>query len=146
MGEHVDRSEGLDRIFPVEHFEVACLCGRVATDVNDGAGMGVEDGTDDVSVHAGTGRVGDDDVGTSVAVNKFGVEEVFHVSGQKFDVFDMVERGIDLGVFDGFGYVFNADDFAGLAGYEVGNGARSGVPVEDEFVSAQLAILSHLFV
>ena len=58
----------------------------------------------------------------------------------------MVERCVDLGVFDGFGYVFNADDFAGLAGYKVGDGARPGVEVEDEFVSGQPAIVSHLLV
>ena len=82
-------------------------------------------------MHAGSGRVGDDDVGTAVAPYEVRGEDVLHVSCEELGVVNAVELGVYLCVLDGFRNVFYAYDLLGGACDEVRNGACSRVQVID---------------
>ena len=137
MREHIDRLYLLDGIFHGEQAQVACLCRRVAAHINDTFRLGKEDRVDHVVMHAGTGRVCDDNIRTAVLVDEILCQDVFHVSGIEQCIFDLVQCGVDFGVFDCFGHIFDADHFLCLAGDEVGDRAGSGLQVVNHFVSGQ---------
>ena len=61
--EHVDRLHLHNFISRVEQLEVAGLSGRIAAYIHDAFGGGKQDGVNDILMHAGTWRVGDDDIG-----------------------------------------------------------------------------------
>ena len=65
------------------------------------------------------------------------VQDVFHVAGIEQGVIDAVDLGIDFGVLNSFRHVFYADNLTALPGNEVGNGARAGIEVVDQFVACQ---------
>ena len=130
--EHVD---GLHLGYPVvgvQEGEVARLCGGVAAYVNDSLRARLEYYLYHIRMHACPWRVGDDDVGASVALYEGGGEDVLHVAGEELGVVYAVESGVYLGVLYGLRNVFYAHDLARRARHEVGNGARSRVEVVDE--------------
>ena len=137
VGEHVDGLDGGDTVVHVQVVQVAGLGGRIARDVDNALGGSSEDGLYHIGVHTGTGRVGDDDVGTSVLSDEIVGEDVLHVAGKKECVVDAVDLGVDLRILNSLGYIFYTDDFAGLAGHEIGDGAGAGVEVVDDFPAPQ---------
>ena len=70
----------------------------------------------------------------AVLCNEVVGEDVLHVAGIEQCVVDVVDFRVHLGVFDGLRNIFNADDFAGLTGYEIGDGASAGIEVVDKWV------------
>ena len=80
-------------------------------------------------MHAGTGWVGDDDVGTSVLCYELVAQHILHIAGIEKGVVDAVDLGVDLSILNGFRDVLDADDLTGLTGHKVGNGASAGVKV-----------------
>ncbi|OAV63841.1 hypothetical protein Barb4_04673 [Bacteroidales bacterium Barb4] len=97
-------------------------------------------------MHTGAGRVGDDNVRATVAVNEGFVQKVFHIASVEKGVCDAVQGGVYFGIFDGFGNVFDADHLTGLTGDEVGDGAGAGVKVIDKFAAGQSGELAGNFV
>ena len=65
--EHVYRLNGLHFIFRIEQLQVARLRSRITADVYDAFGFGKQNDIHYILVHSGTGRVGDDDIGSSMA-------------------------------------------------------------------------------
>ena len=137
VGEHVDGLDSGDTVVHVQVVQVAGLGGRIARDVDNALGGSSEDGLYHVGVHAGTGWVGDDDVRTAVLGNEVVGEDVFHVAGKEQGIVDAVDLGIDFCILDSLGYIFYTNDFAGLAGHEIGDGAGAGVEVVDDFPAPQ---------
>ena len=131
VGEHIDGLHGHDLILFVEVVQVARLSGGIAGDIDDALGGGTQDGLHYVGMHAGTGRVGDDHVGTAVFGDKLVGEDILHVTGKEQCIVDMVDLGVHLGILDGLGDVLDADDLTGPTGHEVGNGTRTRVEVVD---------------
>ena len=82
MGEHVDGLYLLYAVLLVQQLQVAGLGGRVARHIDDTLGLGPQNGLDDVRVHAGPWRVGDNDVRTSVLGDKLVRQDVFYVAGK----------------------------------------------------------------
>ena len=80
-------------------------------------------------MHAGTGWVGDDDIGTSMLSYELVAQHILHIAGIEKGVVDAVDLGVDLSILNGFRDVLDADDLTGLTGHEVGNGASAGVKV-----------------
>ena len=78
-------------IFAVEQLEVACLCGWVATYVDDTLRLGGQNHVNHVVVHARAGRVGDDDIWPSVLRDEVVGEDVLHVARIKQRVVDAVQ-------------------------------------------------------
>ena len=91
VGEHVNGLYGDYFVAGVEQGKVAGLGGGVAADIDDALGVGIEYDLYDVGVHAGTGRVGDDDIGMTVLTDEVVGEDVFHVAGIEQGVGDAVE-------------------------------------------------------
>ena len=83
-------------------------------------------------MHTSTRRVGNDNVGSSVFADKLIIKHILHVTGEEQGVVDGVDLGIHLRIFDGLRHIFNANHLAGLAGHEVGYGARAGVEIIDK--------------
>ena len=127
VGKHIYRLHFLNAIGGIEHGEVSSLRGRVATDINDTPGFGAKDSGNDILMHAGAWRVGDDDVGTAVLSKEGIVEYIFHIAGEEQGVRDAVDLRVDLGILNGFGHILDADDLPRLAGNEVGDSACAGV-------------------
>ena len=81
--EHVYRLNGLHFIFRIEQLQVARLRSRITADVYDAFGFGKQNDIHYILVHSGTGRVGDDDIGTAVLVDEVLCQHVFHISGKE---------------------------------------------------------------
>ena len=144
--EHVYRLNGLHFIFRIEQLQVARLRSRITADVYDAFGFGKQNDIHYILVHSGTGRVGDDDIGTAVLVDEVLCQHVFHISGKEQCIFNSVNLGIDLGVFNGFGHIFYADYLACVLGYEIGNGTRAGIKVINKLVTGQSGKVARYFV
>jgi len=133
MRKHVYGLHGGYGVFDVEQLQVASLCGRIATNVNDALGLCTQYDVCHILVHSGTRRVGDDYVRPSVRGYKVVVQNIFHVAGKEQRVLNAVDFGVHLGVFDGLGNVLNADDLTCFAGHEISDGA---VPVYRSYTSS----------
>ena len=133
--EHVDRLYGSHLVLAVEQLEVACLCGRVAAHVDDAFRLGSQNHVDYVIVHTSAGRVGDDDIRTSVLRNEVVGKDVLHVARIEQRVVDTVQGRVHLGILDGFGHIFDAHHLACLACHEVGDGTRTRVEVVHQLVA-----------
>ena len=131
MGEHINGLHHSNTVLGVHHLEIACLGGGVTADVDNTQGIGTQNGCYNIGVHTCPGRVCDDDVRTSVLFNEGIAEHILHVAGKEAGVGDAVKLGVDLGILNGLGHIFYADDLGRLSGYEVGNGACAGVEVVD---------------
>ena len=127
--EHVHGLDFHDTVFLVEHGNVTRLGSGIAAHIDQSLGLGVEDDLDDVLVHACAGRVDNHHLGAAVLGDKAVGEHVLHVAGEEFAVGDAVALGVDLGVLDGFGDIFDADDLSRLTGHEVGDGTRASIEV-----------------
>ena len=132
MWEHINWLHGNYPIVAVEHLEVACLCGWIAAYIDNTVGGSAQDGLYYIRMHTGTRRVGNDDVGSSVFADELIIKHILHVTGEEQGVVDGVDLGIHLRIFDGLRHIFNANHLAGLAGHEVGYGARAGVEIIDK--------------
>ena len=132
MWEHVDGLHATDAVVLSEHFKVAGLRGRIARHVYDALWSCIHNGFNDVGMHAGTGWVGDDHVRPAMPCDELIGQDVLHVACIEQGVVDVVQSRVDLGILNGLGNVFYADDLMGHAGHEIGNGACSCVEVVDE--------------
>ena len=145
VGEHVDGLHTLHAIEVVEQAKVASLCGRVATHIDYAPWRSKADNVHHIAVHAGAGRVGDDDIGSAVVADKVCGEDVFHVAGIKERVVEPVKLGVDFSVGNGFGHILNAHHLTGLSCHKVGDGARAGIEVVDQLIAAQTGkVAGHL--
>lgn len=68
------------------------------------------------------------------------------VSGVEFGVFDMIEGGVFLRVFDGFFHDLDADDAAGFLRKTEGNGARPAVGVDHGLSAVEVGIGEGFFI
>ena len=141
--EHVDGLDASHLVFPGKEADVAGLCGGVAADVYDASGLHGEELFHDFLVHAGTRRVGDDDIGTAVRGDKVGGEHFGHVAGEELGVVYPVGDGVLACCGDGVLDVFYADDLPAHVGEEKGDGAGAGVKVIDGVGGCELCILRH---
>ena len=137
MGEHIHGLHFGNLVFLIEQGEVACLRGGVATDIDDASGFGEEDGLHYILVHAGAGRVGDDDIGATILRDEVLVENILHVACEEESVVEKIQLRIHFRVFYCLGHILNAYHLLGLLGDEVGDGAGAGVEVEDEFLARE---------
>ena len=136
--EHIHRLYGHYPVLLVQQLQVAGLGGRVARYIDDTLGLGPQNGLDDVGVHAGPWRVGDDDVGASVLCDELVRQDVLHVAGIEQRVLNAVNLGIDLCVLDGLGHILDADDLPCLSRHEVGNGPCAGIqPTNERAVASE---------
>ena len=74
LREHVDGLDLFNAVFLSQDGEVAGLRGRVAAHINDPWGSDLQELTNNLFVHAGAGRIGDDDVRTAMLSDKGIVE------------------------------------------------------------------------
>lgn len=141
--EHVDGLDAPDAIFGCEECYVAGLGGGVTTDVYDAARLHGKELLDNLFVHSGSGRVGDDDVRASLLLDKLRGEHFGHVASKETGVVDVVGNGVlacgDDGVLD----IFNAYDLAAEVRKEEGYGASAGIEVVDGVGGGKLGILRH---
>lgn len=68
------------------------------------------------------------------------------VSGVEFGIFDMIEGGVFLRIFDGFFHDLDADDAAGFLCKTEGNGARSAVGVDHGLSAVEVGIGEGFFI
>ena len=130
---HVDRLHSCHPVGGIEQAEVASLCGRVATHIDNARGCCKEYCIDYILMHTGTWRVGDDDVGPAVLAYEVGGEYVFHVAGIEQCVVDTVDFRVYACIIYSLGHIFYADYLTGLAAHEVGYGACACVEVVYQF-------------
>ena len=127
MWEHVHWLDFHHLVVNIQQLEVTCLCGWVAADIHDAAWCCKEDGVNHILMHAGTWRVGDDDIRTSMRLDELFVEDVLHVSCIEERVGDAVDFRIHLRILDGFWHIFDANDLTRLTSHKIGNRTRSRV-------------------
>ena len=132
MRKHVNRLHGNYPIGAIKHLKVTGLCGRVATDIYNAVGRSVQNGLHNIWVHTGTRRVGDDDVGPTMFIDKLLIEHIFHITGKEQGVVNVVDLRINFRIFDGFGNVFYAYHLVGLSSHEISNGTCARVEIIDK--------------
>ena len=137
VGKHVDGLDGGNTVVGIEVVQVAGLCGRVARDVDDTLGGCPENGFYHIGMHAGTGRIGDDDIRTTMFGDEIVGKDILHVAGIEKGVGDAVDLGVDFCILDGLWDVFDANHLSGLARHEIGDGAGAGIEIVDNFSAFQ---------
>ena len=119
----------------VQVLQVASLRGGIARYINDAVWGCTKNGFHYIWVHASTWRVGDDDIRTAVLCDEIVCEDVLHVSSIEQRVVDTVDLRVNLRVLDGFGHILDAYHLLGFLGYEVGDGAGTGIEVVNHLVA-----------
>ena len=146
MREHVYRLYGFYFVFCIEQLQVPCLRGRITAHIHDTFRLGKQDNIHHILMHTGTGGVGDDYIRTAVFVDEILRQHILHIAGKEQRILDAVDFRIDLGVFDGFGHVFDSDNLTRLLGYEVGNGSRARIKVVYQFVACESCEIAGYFI
>ncbi len=142
MWEHIHGLHLNNLIGYVKILQVTSLCGWVARYIDNAVGGGVENCLYHIGVHAGAGRVGDDDIWTSMLCNEIICQDVFHIASIEQSVLDAVDFGVDLRILDGFGYILNANDLLGFLSYEVCDCACTSVKVVDQLATCKTSKLA----
>ena len=114
--EHIDRLHALHTILRIEQRQVARLCSRIATHIDDAPGQGKQNGLDHIVVHTGAGRVGNNHIGAAMLGDKLLVAPVLYKG--------MRERSVILPSGCRWKYVPDG------AEYEGGQTVRVGAPLE----------------
>ena len=135
MGKHVNWLDSNDFIFSCHHCQIPCLGGRIATDIDNALRGGVHYDFNDVRMHAGTGRVHYHNIRTTVFRYEIRREHVLHITGKEGTVVYPIGFGIDAGIFDGLGDIFDPDYPGSPAAHELGDCAGAGIEVIDNFIS-----------
>ena len=112
MREHVNGLYGSHLVFTVQQLQVACLGCRVTAYVNDTFRFGSQNYINDIIVHTCPGRIGNDDIRTSVFADKVFCQDILHITGIEQGIRDSVDLRIHFCIFNGFGYIFDTDDLA----------------------------------
>ena len=107
--EHIYRLNGLYFIFRIEQLQVARLRSRISTDIYDAFGLGKQNDIHYILVHSGTGRVGDDNIRTSMLVDKFLSQNILHVTCIKQGILNIVDFCVHLCVFNGFRHILDTN-------------------------------------
>jgi hypothetical protein len=81
MREHVHGLNLGHSVLFVQQLQVAGLCGRVTGYIDDALGACIQNGLDDVGMHAGSWRVCDNDIRPTVFTNEVVCQDIFHVTG-----------------------------------------------------------------
>ena len=137
MREHIDRLHGGHLVIHIEQLQVACLGCRVAAYIDNALGGCKENGVDDIVMHAGTWRVGDDDIGHAVLANEITGKDILHVTGKECEVIEAIELGVDARIDDGILDILHTHYLLGIACNKVGNCSGTGVEVIDYFVTCK---------
>ena len=93
-------------------------------------------------MHAGTWRVGDDDVWTTMLSDEVIGQDILHIASIEEGVLDVVHLGIHLGILDSLWHVFDADHLLCLVSHEVGDGSGTGVEVINQLVAGEVGKLA----
>ena len=81
--EHVNWLHAYYLVLHVKQAQVARLGGRIAAHVHDTLGLGKENGVNYVVMHTGSWGIGDDNVGTTIFIDKLLVKDIFHIAGEE---------------------------------------------------------------
>lgn len=102
-------------IVGVEQLKVTCLCSWIAADVHDALRCGKEYCVYDILMHTCSWWVGDDDIRSSVTVDKVSIEYIFHVTSIEQRVVYTIDMAIDLSIFYCLWHILYTYDLASLA-------------------------------
>ncbi len=140
---HIHGLHLLHAVLRVEQGEIAGLRGGVATHIDDARHLQLQQLLDDVRVHAGARRVGDDDIRFPVLRDELVGEDLRHIAHHELRVRDVVLRGVDLRILHGGIHVLDADHPFGLVRHEIGNRARAGEKVINNLIFLNVSKLAH---
>ena len=132
VGEHIDWLHSLNLVVGVKELQIACLGGRIATDIDDTLGVGIHYHLHYVGMHACTGRVGNDDIWLTMLCNKLVFENVLHVASIEKGVAYAIDLRVYLSILYGILNILYTNDLLSTTGYEISYGACTGVEVIDE--------------
>ena len=142
MREHIYRLNGSHLVVVVHQLQVASLGSRVAAYIYDAVRCCVQNHVHYIRVHAGTWRVGDDDVWTTMLSDEVIGQDILHVACIEEGVLNVVYLGIHLGILDSLWHVFDTDYLLCLVSHEVGDGSRTGVEVVNQLISGEVGKLA----
>src|SRR3712207_552818 len=137
MGEHIHGLHFYNIVFLIEQCQVTSLRGRVAAYVHNSAWSGVKYDLDNVRVHAGTGRIGDNDFRSAMLGDEVIGKNVFHVSGIEECVGDSIYPAVHLGVFYSVFHILNSDNLLSALRHKISNGSGTGVEVVDKLITGK---------
>ena len=137
MREHIYRLNGNHFIFSIQQRQVACLRCRITTDINNTFGFGKQNRIYYIIVHTCTRRIGNDNIRTTVFINKLLSKNIFHISRIEQCIGNMVYLRIYFSIFNRFRHILYANHFLCLTRHEICNCSGSGIKVIDKLISGQ---------
>ena len=121
MWEHIDGLYFCYPIIRIQLLQVTSLCGRITGYIDDTLRSCPEDGFDNIGMHTCTWWVSDNDIGTTMFSDKHVSQDIFHITSEEQGIVDMINLGIDSGIFNRFWYIFNTNHFPCFPCDEVSN-------------------------
>ena len=131
MWEHVDGLYGNNTIVCIHQLQIASLCGRIARYIDNTLGSRIQNGFHHIGVHAGTWRVSDNDIRTSMFLDEVVCQNILHVASKEQRVGNAVDFRVDFGILNSLWHVLDADNLLGVLCHEIGNRASTRVEVVD---------------
>ena len=117
---------GFNNFIMITHkLHISGLCGRVTADVDDAIRLQLIECFDDILMHAHSRRIRDNQVRTSVYLNKRAAEHIFHVSCIKFGVVNLIKFRVEMRIFNSLRNRFYTYDLTTIFGKKVGDSSRT---------------------
>ena len=100
MREHIHRLHCHDLIHIIKESQVARLGRRVATHIDHTLGSGTLDNLQHALIDTCAGRIEDDDIGATIALDKLIAHHILHVTCIERRIVYAVEHRVQLGILD----------------------------------------------
>ena len=88
---HIDRLNLAYFIFDTQQIDIARLCGRIATDVNNALRLGKQYRVNNILMHTNAWRIGNDNIRSAVLIDKILNKNIFHISDKKQRICNVIE-------------------------------------------------------
>ena len=83
MGKHINRLNSRNPKAYIQDIQIARLCCRITTDIDDFFGCGVQNSLNYVGMHSSTRRIRNNKIRPTVLFKKLVAEQILHIAGQK---------------------------------------------------------------
>ena len=122
MREHIDRLYSLNIIFFMKESKIPSLSRRITAHIHNAFRGSIKNHFNDIIVHTCSWGINYHYIRTPMLRDEIRSQNILHVTGIKFSIFQFVDRGIDFCILDCFRNIFNSYDMADIWSDETSDG------------------------